>query len=387
MIILWLAVGIAAGIIAGLIPGIHSNNLAVLLAASPVLGDEAMAFMLGMCTAQIFTEFIPSVFIGAPAENTFESILPAHKMLLEGKGFEAICLTSAGALIAIIIGALITPAFFILIEKNSQAITHSIPLVLAFALAIFVLNAKGTTTKIATIFVITAAGMQGLLFTGQVFPLITGYFGVSEIAYSLREKNTLAPQQNTARIEKQSIIEALIGTTGGAIVSVMPGIGSNTAAGIINSFRKSNSGNNYLSMLGSINASNFFFSFATMLAIEKARNGGMLALAEKIVITKDTLLFGTLMMLIAAGTGAIASIVIAKKASLFMNAKFSRNAAIISLAVMISLVAFFNGALGLTALLCASALGIFARTVKVKRSTCMSALIVPVMLFYIFISI
>ncbi|MCX6803680.1 MAG: tripartite tricarboxylate transporter permease, partial [Candidatus Diapherotrites archaeon] len=144
MIILYCIAGIIAGIIAGLIPGLHSNNIAIIAAASPIFGNEAMAFMLSMCTVQIFTEFIPSTILGAPSDTTFEAVLPAHKLLLEGKGYDAICHTTFGAIIAIIIGAALSPIIILLLEENATQIIYATPPVLIFALGIFFFESKGT---------------------------------------------------------------------------------------------------------------------------------------------------------------------------------------------------------------------------------------------------
>ncbi|MEI7961830.1 MAG: tripartite tricarboxylate transporter permease [archaeon] len=387
MILLFCAAGIIAGIIAGLIPGIHTNNIAVLLATSPIFGIEATAFILSMCTVQVFIDFIPSIFIGAPSETTFEAILPAHKMFLDGRAYEAICYTTFGAIIAIIAGALLTPVFFLFIEQNSTEIMKSTPAVLAFALIIFVIHEKGWKSKITAVFVIIAAATQGYLFTNQIFPLITGYFGIAGTAYSLKDKITPVKQILNAEVSVLAIKEALIGLAGGTIVSVMPGIGSNTAGGIINTFRNESGHKNYLAMLGAINASNFFFSFSILFALSKARNGGMLVLAEKIIATPQTLFYGTIIMLICAGIGGLAALTLAKKATKIFDEKLIHKASIGAIILMICLVIAFNGINGLIALIFSTALGLFVLTQKVHRSLCMSALIVPVLFFYIFILI
>ncbi|MFA5125578.1 MAG: tripartite tricarboxylate transporter permease [archaeon] len=384
MILLWCLLGAGIGLIAGLIPGLHSNNIAVILAATPFFGKEITAFMLSLCITQAFTEFIPAVFIGAPGENTFESILPAHRMLMQGKAFEAICLTTTGALTAVIAGSLLTPLFFMFIEQNSQQIIAITPIVLIAALIMFIAGEQTIKKKLVVIFVIIAAASQGILFKEQVFPLITGYFGIAGTLYSLKEKPFNAKQNTNAEINPKIILDSLIGITGGAIVSIMPGIGSNTAAGIINLFRKTKSTEKYLAMLGAINASNFFFSYATMLALDKARNGTMLALQEKIFHTTDTLFLGTIIMVTSAGIGGLAAIILAKKAIILFEEKVTQKMSIATIILMIILVGFFNGITGLTAMVFATSLGLFTIISGIRRSTCMSSLIVPVLFFYVF---
>jgi putative membrane protein len=384
MILVWILFGCIAGIIAGLTPGLHSNNVSIILLATPFFGDEITAFILSMCITQAFTDFIPSIFIGAPSENTFESTLPGHRMLLEGKAYEAICYTTLGGLIAIIAGAILTPLFFLFIEQNSEQIIMITPLVLIFAIICFVTSEKGLNKKIWVLFAIIAAATQGILFQDQIFPLITGYFGIAGTLHSLKDKPLSAKQEAHAEIRNDSIIDSLIGVCGGAIVSIMPGIGSNTAAGIINAFRRTTNTKNYLAMIGSINVSNFFFSFATLFALSKARNGAMLALQNKILYTQNTLFIGTIIMFLAAGIGGISALILAKKAMKYFDEKNLRALSISTIILMIILVGTFNGINGLIALVFSTALGLLVITKGVKRSTCMSALIVPVLFFYCF---
>lgn len=387
--ILWCLIGACAGIIAGLIPGLHSNNIAVILTATPFFGIEITAFMLSMCITQSFVEFIPSTFIGVPSENTFESILPAHKLLLEGKALEAIAHTVMGGMIAVIAGAILTVPFFIFLEENSNQIIIITPLILAIALIIFITEEKKLNKKIVVLFVIIAAGAQGFLFKDQIFPLITGYFGIPGIIYSLKEKENVLEikQSENYEIKKESIKDALVGIMGGAIVSVMPGIGSNTAGGIINVLRKTASPQNYLTMLGAINASNFFFSFSMLFALSKARNGTMIALQDKILFSPETLFLGTLIMIFAAGIGGLATIIISKKVTTIFAKKNIKSLNILCLIFMILLVLILNGLAGITALFFASALGLYTINQNIRRSTLMSSLIVPTIFFYIFILI
>ena len=385
--ILWCLLGTLAGIIAGLIPGLHSNNIAIVLAFTPFFGIEITAFMLAMCITQSFVEFIPSTFLGAPSENTFESVLPAHKLLLEGKALEAINHTVFGGIVAVIVGAILTIPFFIFLEQNSTQIMTLTPIILIFALIIFITEEKNTRKRLIILFVIVSAGGQGFLFKDQVFPLISGYFGIAALIYSLKEKEEIKKinQSEECKIEKESIKDALLGIMGGAIVSVMPGIGSNTAGGIINALRKTTNPKNYLTMLGAINASNFFFSFAMLLALSKARNGTMIALADKIFYTQETLFTGTTIMLFAAGIGGLCTIIIAKKAIHLFNEKNTKRLNIFCLIFMIALIGITNGLVGLIAAFFSSALGIYTISQNIKRSTLMSSLIVPTIFFYLFI--
>ncbi len=385
MILIYCALGIIAGTICGLLPGLHSNNVAIIFLATPLFGTEATVFMLCLCTTQAFVEFVPSTYLGAPNPNTFESILPAQRMMLEGNALEAITYAVLGGIVAVLLGTILTPFFFLFIEQNSEQIKLITPIILFFALILFIAREKGTRLKILAFFIIAASTTQSLLFKDQVFPLICGYFGTAGLIYSLKEKKAMIKQKENFQIDPKKIIDSLKGLIGGAIVAVMPGIGSNTAAGIINVFSKTKDEKGYLTMLGSISLSNFFFSFSTLIALQKARNGTMLALKDKIFYTQETLFLGTTIMLISAGIGAIITIFMAKKFNKIIEKINITKITIASIAFMIFLVCIFNGVIGFTTLIFSTSLGLFVLSNKLNRSTCMSSLIVPTILFYVFI--
>jgi TctA family transporter len=128
--------GAALGAFTGIAPGIHVNTLAMgVLMAYPLMGgpfgsmlgsigmDPGLAPLLIACllisasVVHSFLDFIPSVFFGAPEESESLSVLPGHRLLLSGRGMDAVSCAAGGSLI----GA-------------TAAIAASLPLVLALAL-------------------------------------------------------------------------------------------------------------------------------------------------------------------------------------------------------------------------------------------------------------
>ena len=101
--------GCLFGVVTGLIPGLHINLVALILfSISPVLLGytnviAVASFIIAMSITHTFTDFISATYLGAPADDTALAVLPAHKLLLDGKGHEAIRLT--------LFYSLITPHF------------------------------------------------------------------------------------------------------------------------------------------------------------------------------------------------------------------------------------------------------------------------------------
>jgi putative membrane protein len=385
MILLFLLGGILTGTITGLIPGLHSNNVAIIMAPISLFGENALVFVLSMIITQSFVDFIPAIFFAAPETSTFEGVLPGHRMFLQGKGFEAITLTVFGGVIAVPIGILCLPIFNLFLEINKDRFLVIIPIVLIITIIILAFSEKSKEKVLLTLFILFATATQGYFFTEQIFPLIAGYFGVATIIHSVKNPPAKKVQETTVQVKTNYVIDALQGILGGAIVSIIPGIGSNVAAAIIKTFKQKIKPKNYLVLVGSINTSNLFFSFPVLFILNKARNGGMILLNEKIFFTSQSFFLGIVIMFLSCGFGAIITLVIAKKVSSFHID--SKKIGILVIIFLITSIFAFNGVIGLVALFFSTATGLFVTVHKIKRSSCLGALIIPALFYYLFILI
>ena len=119
-IIIFTLLGSLAGIITGLVPGIHVNTVAYVILASQslIISMAVWAFgwaspsslelliivsclVIGNVITHTFLDFIPSVFLGAPDSDTALSLLPGHRMMLAGRGYEAVKYSVIGSLGAV----------------------------------------------------------------------------------------------------------------------------------------------------------------------------------------------------------------------------------------------------------------------------------------------
>ena len=67
--------------------------------------------MVAMSIAHALIEFVPSMLLGVPQEGTATSILPGHRMVLQGRSKEVIRIVSVGGFGAIIVTILMMPIF------------------------------------------------------------------------------------------------------------------------------------------------------------------------------------------------------------------------------------------------------------------------------------
>ncbi|RLG59449.1 MAG: hypothetical protein DRN95_02035 [Candidatus Hydrothermarchaeota archaeon] len=97
-----ICIGVGFGTLTGLVPGLHVNTLVVmLLSLLPSLSIDkysAVALIIAMSITHSFVDYIPSILLGAPEEDSVLSVLPGHRLLLKGKGYKAIKLTVVGGI-------------------------------------------------------------------------------------------------------------------------------------------------------------------------------------------------------------------------------------------------------------------------------------------------
>jgi len=113
--------GILLGIITGITPGLHVNTIGIILFS---ISDEILkytnaltlcSFLVSISICHAMIEFIPSLLLGIPEENTILSIQPGHRLLFKGKGKQAIRLISVGGYFSIILLIILMPLLMIIL--------------------------------------------------------------------------------------------------------------------------------------------------------------------------------------------------------------------------------------------------------------------------------
>jgi len=139
--------GTILGAAAGLVPGLHINNLAYMLGASAgslssvALGllsgsgagmDEALllvgAILVSCLVSHTMSSILPSVFLGAPDPGLALSVLPAHRLLLEGSGLEAVRCSLTGCVGGLAACLLALPLFRVIMGDPVNAYEKLRPL-------------------------------------------------------------------------------------------------------------------------------------------------------------------------------------------------------------------------------------------------------------------
>ena len=393
-IVIAILAGIVAGTISGLLPGIHINLVATVLFinSSLFLGLTSplilASFIIAMSITHTFIDFIPSIFLGAPNEDTALSILPGHRMLLKGKGFEAVKLTTIGCFFGLLV-SLILALFFIETAPLFYPYLEEYMVFILIGISLLLLATE--KRKIPALFIFILAGFLGyatLNFTmlGQsLFPLFTGLFGTSLLFMSFFQ-NVKIPKQKiekTRTSKKELLIALLLSIFSSSLVSFFPGVGSAQAATISSIFKKI-SEKTFLILLGEINIIVLVLSFVALYAIRKPRTGVAVFVGKFLPnISLENLWFLLLIAVLAGIISLFLTIFLAKRFTRIVSkVKYKWLCLFISIFLII-LTPIISGWFGLLILLVSTSLGILCSLLNVKKIFLMGCLLLPVIIFYI----
>jgi len=355
-------VGALIGVVTGLVPGLHINLFI------PFVGNMA-PLVVGIVISHSFFDFVPAILIGAPDEASSLSVLPSHKMLLKGKALEAFRLTIAGGLLSGIAAIAMVPLLGFVREMR-----WLVPVILVLSLAMML---KPTKQRLATAMVMAASAFLGLAAfkTSQSIPaILSGFFGVATIIFSLSGRSAIPPQLPYAEItiSKRHI---LLGAVAGWLAGLFPGISSSVAAAAVSPRMRHKE---FLALLGGTNT---VYAFAAIMAISligRPRSGAAIALAG----SHPSLLFLVGLSLSALAFSAFLAWMLSKTIVTSFNKINYRLASLAALAIVF-LLNSFNGPEPILLMAAASLVGLAALSSGVRRSACMASLIIPVLLYYL----
>ncbi len=394
-IVLFSLAGIGLGVACGLLPGIHVNTVSVfLLAILPsiiVFGTTAIiCLIVSMAVANAFLSFIPSILLGAPDSETVLSVLPGHRMLLNGEAIEAIKLTAIGGLISLIV---VLGTFYIAII-SIPVISVPLKSVMFYLLAFVTLIGIFLENKPfagAGIFLLSGLfGMTTLNSFGNeiVFPALSGLFGVSSLLLSLNSKIKI-PLQNKVEItlDKLSIVKnSLLGGFAGAIVGFLPGIGAAQATFLVQQLNKKQGGKEFLVSNAAVSVANTLFPLFVLYSIGKTRSGIAIAIKELAAPANFNMLI--LILSIALFAGVVSYFLHIKLGitltKIFINSN-QENYGTVSVLVIVFLVAMvflLTGFIGMFVLLIGTLIGLLTQVTGVRRAECMGYFVLPTMLYY-----
>jgi putative membrane protein len=390
-LLLFIILGIVIGIFFGLAPGLHPNLIVLMipffisLNAAPL---SLIAFVVSIAVVNTIVDFIPSILLGAPDAGTELTVLPGHRMLLAGHGYEAVKLAVIGSVGAVIFCTLLSPLLIVGVPLLYAFLKPHTWILLIVIVGILILSEKRWKKVVATacFFMAGAIGVMSnslpLDNSLLLFPLLSGLFGMSTLLLQLKTKTKIPKQEKgSITISRKTINRSVIlGSAGGIFSGLLPGVGSSQIAAIASVDKNEKS---FLMTNGSITMANIIMSIMSLWLIARPRSGVAVALSQMVSIGFNEFLFIVFCALAVCGVAAVVTLFIARKFVGFMEKINYSAISIVVIFVIIVLAFLFTGFYGLFLLALCTCLGIFTNLANVRRSVLMGVLILPAILFYL----
>lgn len=399
-VVVGVIVGSLLGVFTGLAPGVHINLVSLLiLSIAPALTLFLAPFaiasgIVAMSIVHTFLDFVPSVYLGAPDSETALAALPGHKLLLDGRGYDAIKLSSIGAFFSLLIVIVLLPLLIFAVPVIFDFVRPYIGWILLFIVLFMILRAGGFQKIFWSFGVFVLSGIFGLVvfslpqFAEPLFPMLSGLFGVSMLLTSLNEKVVVPPQKisGSTYVSKADVFKTSAAATfSGGLLSIFPGLGPAQAA-ILGSqiLRKASEAEIFIMLTGGVGTVSMAMSLVTLYSIEKARNGSIVVVQEllKGIGIGELMLFAAV-ALVSACFGVFLALSAAKLFSRMIT-KVNYSMLCLSVVSFIALLVFyFSGFLGLFVLVVGTAIGIIPGVVKVGRNNAMGVLLMPIIMYFL----
>ena len=403
-------IGILIGTITGMIPGIHVNTAGAILFASSTfllsfLSPEFLCvLMVSMSIAHALIEFVPSMLLGVPQEGTATSILPGHRMVLQGRSKEVIRIVSVGGFGAIIVTIIMLPIFAIalpILHDVSKPFTWIILLVASLYLTYSLTSNFRDFLWSLLLFVLS--GILGwIIFQTPISSGITmmctfsGLFGISTILFSLNDSSTI-PHQNPfyeLNLDYPKFKSIFAGGITGAILGFLPGFGPAQGTVIAQAVSGANDNDdddtvNFLLATSGLNISDCLFSLIAIYIIGNPRSGIAVYMSYLIFeMGLNHLAIFIFASLIAVSVSLVLSLKLGDSFSRLMGGvdykKLSIGVILLQIIILYIFIFYYKAPFFYMtlALITSTAMGMLPHYIGVGKSHLMGILIIPAIVIY-----
>lgn len=403
-------IGILIGTMTGMIPGIHVNTAGAILFASSAflltfLSPEFICvIMVAMSIAHALIEFVPSMLLGVPQEGTATSILPGHRMVLQGRSKEVIRIVSVGGFGAIIVTIVMLPVFAMalpMLHEVSKPYTWMILLFASVYLTYKLTNGRRDFLWSLLLFVLS--GILGwIIFQTPISSGVTlmcifsGLFGISTILFSLNDSSTI-PHQNPfyeLDLDFNKFKSIFAGGITGAILGFLPGFGPAQGTVIAQAASGTNDNDdddtvNFLLATSGLNVSDCLFSLIAIYIIGNPRSGIAVYMSYLVSdMTLNHLAIFIFASLIAVSVSLALSLKLGDSFSRLMSGvdykKLSIGVILLQILILYIFIFYYKAPVGYMtlALITSTAMGMLPHYIGVGKSHLMGVLIIPAIVIY-----
>ena len=403
-------IGILIGTMTGMIPGIHVNTAGAILFASSTflltfLSPEFLCvLMVSMSIAHALIEFVPSMLLGVPQEGTATSILPGHRMVLQGRTKEVIRIVSVGGFGAIIVTIVMLPIFAILLPMLHD-ISKPFTWIILLTASIYLTYSLTSNRRdfIWSLLLFVLSGILGwIIFQTPISSGITlmctfsGLFGISTILFSLNESSSI-PHQNPfyeLDIDYGKFKSIFAGGITGAILGFLPGFGPAQGTVIAQAVSGANDNDdddtvNFLLATSGLNISDCLFSLIAIYIIGNPRSGIAVYMSYLIFeMSLNHLVIFIFASLIAVSVSLVLCLKLGDSFSRLMSGvdykKLSISVILLQIVILYVFIFYYKAPVFYMtlALVTSTAMGLLPHYIGVGKSHLMGVLIIPAIVIY-----
>mgnify|MGYP006270155679 CR=1 FL=1 len=406
--------GVCLGTVSGLVPGLHVNALALLLAAAaptlPAPPAAVGAAVLAAGVVHTFLDVVPALVLGVPDAATAVGSLPGHRLVLAGRGREALRLSAVGSGVAVAGAVPLALPLSHLVAAGRAELYAALPAVLALVVVLLVAAEPTRRRRLGGVACFGLAAGLGLLTLGvptdgslapsaatsMLAPLFAGLFGAPVLVDALGGRGAIPPQEGarTALSPVATLRAAASGVGGGALVGYLPGVSAGVAtvlalggAGGESRLADGSSGDGgrtdrlYVVATSGADTATAVFAAAALVVVGDERSGVAVALSA---VGGGGSPFGSVTALatvvFAAGVGCVLVPTVGDRYLAVVRRLPHRALSVAVLALLWALAGVFAGVPGLCVFALAALVGLVPPRLGVRRVHLMGVLIGPVAL-------
>ncbi|WP_247000406.1 tripartite tricarboxylate transporter permease [Halosolutus gelatinilyticus] len=390
----WILAGTVLGGCSGLVPGLHANNFALLLAgAAPSVPGPPLFVGCAMLAAGVvhtFLNAVPAMALGVPDAEMAVTALPGHRLVIEGRGYEAVRLSAVGSLLAVLAAIPLAIPVTWAMTAAYPTIRSSLPLLLTMVVVALVAAERSWRARVGGLLSFAlAAGLGALTLDlspdapldagGMLAPLFAGLFGAPVLLDAIRGGGI--PVQDGAAIalpRRAVVVTAVAGAFAGAIVGYIPGISAAIAAVAVLVVVPADAGDRgYIVATSGVDTANTIFALFALVAIGQPRTGVMVAFESVNAPLKLPVLLAAVAL---AGLIGFVLVCTLGDAYLELVGRLSyRKISGTVLGLLVVLSYLFTGPLGVLVFGAAAAIGMVPVRLRARRVHLMGVLIGPLL--------
>lgn len=372
--------GILGGTLTGITPALHVNTLAGLLRSisKPDFNFMFLIYIMGL--THTFLDAIPSAFLGIPEEETSLSVLPAHRLVHQGKGLEVINIAITASTLALLFAIPLLPIYL----KLAPLYRPEIGRVFVLIMAMFLILTERGIKKLHALLIFMLSGALGLIIDvlplkDPYFHVFVGLFGVPALITGMENRKFEVGESEIEMSGKRILKFSFLGTFLGALASLIPTFTSSQAA-LVGSFLSKDE-RSFLTVAFSVNTANYLFSTGNFYLTGRARNGILVIFRESYPILGEKefliLIFGSFC---AAALINLYGLELGRAIGKGLMRLDYRKLNTSILAVILMLSFYLDGIFGVLTLIAAASIGYAAIELGVKRTNCMGVLMLRILI-------